>query len=73
MSFNLVLYYLVGGSMEDAETGYGRLLSTCSFIVRLQDAANDVSDFLTVQPTHEFAPRILEKIQARIGELSQGV
>ena len=71
ISFNLVLYYLVGGSTEDAEMGYTRLLSTCSLIVALQYAADDVRDFLTVQPTHEFARRILEKIQARIGELGQ--
>jgi tetratricopeptide (TPR) repeat protein len=69
--FNLALYNLIDGNLIDAEADYGRLTAACSSLVTLQDAVDDLLDFLAIQPSHELAQHLLSKLQSRISELNQ--
>ena len=71
-SFNLALFNLVSGNPL-AETQYKELISACSSIPHLQDAIDDLDDFLTIQASNELAQHIHSQLQislVRLQELS---
>ncbi len=68
--FNIALYLLFAGRETEAEVLYDELLSTCSYITRLKDAKDDLSDFLIIQPNHSIALRLQTLLQARIDGLT---
>ena len=71
-SFNLALFNLVSGNPL-AETQYKELISACSSIPHLQDARDDLDDFLTIQPSNELVQHIHSQLQislVRLQELS---
>jgi tetratricopeptide (TPR) repeat protein len=69
LEFNAALYLLVDGSTVEAESEYRQLLSECSFISRLQAAASDIEEFLTIQPMNEVAREMLVLVKKRIEEM----
>ena len=71
LAFNAAFYQLVCGHFHKAEEQYADLISTCSYVYPLQEAADDLTDFVTLQPKHELARNILSRLQERIDEFRQ--
>ena len=69
LQFNLALYNLIAGYKLNAESQYSHIASACSSIAKLQDAIDDIFDFLTLQPSNEFAQNIRTQLQTRIEDL----
>jgi hypothetical protein len=69
--FSIALYNLVDDNIVEAESLYNKLASTCTSVWLLQDAVSDVADFLTIQPSHNVAQRVLAQLQARVIEFKQ--
>src|SRR5436305_3156802 len=69
LRFNTAFYLLVNDSIGEAEADYRELLSMCSIVSRLQDAATDLEKFLSIQPTSEFAKNVLIMVNKHIEEL----
>ena len=71
INFNLALYYLTSGNAEETEARYSHHLVACTTLPTLKEASNDLQDFLTIAPEHDFAKRILARCNERIRELSK--
>jgi tetratricopeptide (TPR) repeat protein len=71
VGFNLALYNLVDGNLTEAESQYAQLTSACSSLSDLQGAVEDLTDFLTIQPSNELAQHIRTQLQTRRAELKQ--
>ena len=69
--FDLALYNLVGGNKEIAISQYEQLVLTCSSLPKLQVAMEDLSTFLTLQPSNRLAHQIRVLLQTRIAELKK--
>ena len=71
IEFHLVLYNLVNGNYENAEFQYGQYKLACSSLPDLQDAVNELIDFLIIQPSNERAQYILTQLQSYISDLKR--
>jgi hypothetical protein len=71
IGFNLALYNLVGGNVAETEEQYDRLVSTCTFLPSLQDALDDLTNYLTIQSSNKLAQNIRTQLQTRVDELKQ--
>ncbi len=69
--FNLALYYLVAGNVTETESQYTRFASACLSFAQLQEAVDDLTDFLSIQPSNELAQRMCTHLQTRIAEVQQ--
>jgi tetratricopeptide (TPR) repeat protein len=69
--FNLALYYLAAGNVTETESQYTHFASACSSLAQLQDAVDDLTDFLAIQPFNEQAQRTRTQPQTRIAEFQQ--
>jgi len=71
LSFDLALFNLVSDNTAGAESQYGKLAATCSSSSQMQEAVDDLTDFLVVQPSNQSALRIRVQIETRITELKE--
>jgi hypothetical protein len=71
LRFNAALYLLVDGSIEAAETDYRQLLSMCSILSRLQDAATDLEEFLAIEPANECVQNMVTLVKKRVEEVKR--
>jgi tetratricopeptide (TPR) repeat protein len=69
--FNLALYYLAAGNITETEFQYTHFASVCSSLAQLQEAMDDLTDFLTIQPSNEPAQYTRTQLQTRVAELQQ--
>ncbi|HWZ18819.1 MAG TPA: tetratricopeptide repeat protein, partial [Ktedonobacteraceae bacterium] len=69
--FNLALYYLAAGNVIETESKYTHFASSCSSLAQLQEAIDDLTDFLSIQPSNELAKSMYTHLQTRIAEVQQ--
>ncbi|MCI0527390.1 MAG: tetratricopeptide repeat protein, partial [Nitrospira sp.] len=65
-TFNLALYHLAAGETEEAKHFYQEALSRGALPVYIQEAIQDLDDFLVLFPDHAPAKTMREMLQAHI-------
>lgn len=67
-TFDLALYYLAANNIEQANHFYGDALRRGASQARIQEAIQDLENFLKVFPNHQVAQQIREVLLKRLGD-----
>jgi tetratricopeptide (TPR) repeat protein len=71
--FNYAFYLLINGEIECSTSEYSKTLVECSFTAQLDDAINDLKEFLTIQPLNSIAHQVLQQLEASLHDKSKQV